>query len=74
LIHGSAANHSTLRRCGYTMRYISTRVKFNQEKYGPAHNIYLARGRDHAGNVYSDPTQSYDAKARYRETHHKGGH
>jgi len=74
LIHGSAANHSTLRRCGYTMRYMSTRVKFNHEKFGESHNIYLARGRDHAGNIYSDPAVQYDAKARYRETHHKGGH
>ncbi|MEO6435695.1 MAG: phytanoyl-CoA dioxygenase family protein [Tepidisphaeraceae bacterium] len=74
LIHGSDANTSTLRRCGYTMRFMSTRVKFNHEKAGASHNIYLARGCDHAGNVYSDPATSYDVKARYRETHHKGGH
>jgi hypothetical protein len=73
-IHGSDPNTSTLRRCGYTMRYISTAVKFNTEKYGQTHNIYLARGRDIAGNEYSDPTKVYEEKAQYRETHQRGGH
>lgn len=57
LMHGSKANISNRRRCGYTMRYISTRSRFNHEKYGAGHHIYLARGRDHAGNVYGDPTR-----------------
>ena len=48
-MHGSDANLSNVRRCGYTMRFISTRVKFDQEKHGQYHHIYLARGRDHAG-------------------------
>jgi hypothetical protein len=74
LIHGSAPNTSNIRRCGYTMRYMSTRVKFNHEKYGDAHQIYLARGRDHAGNRYADPAVSYTAKAAYREQHHRGSH
>jgi hypothetical protein len=74
LIHGSRANTSNVRRCGYTMRYISTRVKFNHAKHGDGHNIYLARGRDHAGNRYADPTVSYDEKAQYRELNNKGGH
>jgi len=60
LIHGSEPNLSAKRRCGYTMRYISTRVRFNHEKVGGWHQIYLARGRDHAGNVYADPARSYD--------------
>jgi len=59
LMHGSDANRSELRRCGYTMRYISTRVRFNREKY-PWHQIYLARGCDHAGNTYADPTRRYE--------------
>ena len=57
LMHGSAANTSTRRRCGYTMRYISTRSRFNHERFGAGHQLYLARGRDHAGNVYGDPTR-----------------
>ena len=57
LIHGSAPNLSNQRRCGYTMRYISTRVRLNHEKVGAWHQIYLARGRDQAGNRYADPTR-----------------
>ena len=49
LMHGSKANTSTRRRCGYTMRYISTRSRFNHEKYHSGHQIYLARGRDQPG-------------------------
>ena len=74
LMHGSEPNHSDLRRCGYTMRYLSTRTRFNHEKFGEWHHLYLARGKDHAGNVYGDPSKSYEHLARYRETHHKGGH
>jgi len=60
LIHGSEPNLSNKRRCGYTMRYMSTRVRLNHEKVGSWHQIYLARGQDHAGNVYADPDKSYD--------------
>ena len=73
LIHGSAPNNSTIRRCGYTMRYMSTAVKFNHEKFDH-HQIYLARGRDLAGNTYADPSRSYENLARYRETSGKNGH
>ena len=55
LMHGSQANTSARRRCGYTMRYVSTRSRFDHERFGAGHQIYLARGRDHAGNVYADP-------------------
>lgn len=55
-IHGSDPNLSTMRRCGYTMRYIPTTVKFDSVMGGNAyHAIYLARGKDRAGNVYADP-------------------
>lgn len=74
LIHGSEPNTSALRRCGYTMRYMSAAVKFNHEKYGDTHNIYLARGRDLARNRYSDPSTIYEEKARYREAHGRNGH
>lgn len=54
LFHGSEPNRSSRRRCGYTMRYISTATKFLSEA-GYYHQIYLAQGRDRAGNVYGDP-------------------
>lgn len=59
LIHGSNANTSSRRRCGYTMRYMSTRVKFHQDRVPWKHQIYLARGRDWAGNTYGDPTKQF---------------
>ena len=60
LIHGSNANHSSRRRCGYTMRYMSTAVKaVYQSRSDFDHAIYLARGRDLAGNRYADPTKTY---------------
>ena len=56
-IHGSARNTSPKRRCGYTMRYVSTASRFTPEHaYRPEHQIYLARGNDIAGNAYGDPT------------------
>jgi chlorinating enzyme len=71
MIHGSEANTSNMRRCGYTMRYVSTRCKF---KSNFNMHIYLARGRDHAGNTYGDPTKTYEDLRRYRELHVKHGH
>lgn len=71
IIHGSNANTSSHRRCGYTMRYISTRTKHSQNSW---HQIYLACGRDHAGNAYADPAKAYPELARYREEHGKRGH
>lgn len=50
LVHGSPPNRSSLRRCGYTMRYMPTTVRFLK---GGAHQIYLARGVDRAGNTYA---------------------
>ncbi|MBP9912328.1 MAG: phytanoyl-CoA dioxygenase family protein [Opitutaceae bacterium] len=73
MIHGSPANTSSLRRCGYTMRYISTRSRFNREKF-PWHQLYLARGQDRAGNIYGDPTKAYPELARFRAKHGKSGH
>lgn len=74
LQHGSEANTSALRRCGYTMRYISTRTRVNDAKIGAFQKIFLARGRDHAGNVYGDPAQTYMEMARTRTKHIKSGH
>jgi hypothetical protein len=58
IIHGSDANRSALRRCGYTMRYVSTNSRFDRERH-PWHQMYLARGTDQAGNDYGDPARSY---------------
>jgi chlorinating enzyme len=60
IIHGSNANTSGMRRCGYTMRYMSTRVKFFEDARRMKHQIYLARGRNHAGNRYGDPTRRWE--------------
>ena len=73
-MHGSDANTSDLRRCGYTMRYMSSAVKLNDEQSGKWHQIYLARGKDRAGNRYADPGKSYDHLARYREETGRRGH
>jgi len=73
LMHGSPPNTSALRRCGYTMRYIPTTVKMTESDRS-FHQLYLARGKDHAGNEYADPSQSYPHLARYREAHGKNGH
>lgn len=54
LIHGSNANTGQLRRCGYTMRYIPTSVKYTAND---DFQIYLARGKDKANNRYGDPTK-----------------
>ncbi|MBC8164077.1 MAG: phytanoyl-CoA dioxygenase family protein [Roseiflexaceae bacterium] len=51
IIHGATANTSPHRRCGYTMRYFSTDIKMYAER-SPGHQIWLARGRDRAGNSY----------------------
>ena len=61
LIHGSNANYSTRRRCGYTMRYMSTAVKvLGEDKPDFRPYVYLARGKDVAGNRYADPTKAWD--------------
>jgi len=68
LVHGSNANKGVRRRCGYTMRYIPTSVKFTEHADLPF-QIYLARGKDRAGNRYGDPTKPFHgAKAS------RGGH
>jgi len=53
LIHGSGATQKQARRCGYQMRYMPTTVKSSDYR---GHQVYLARGVDHAGNEYADPT------------------
>jgi len=73
LIHGSEPNTSSIRRCGYTMRYIPTSVRLSDEAQA-YHQIYLARGRDLAGNRYHAPVEVSPELIEYREKHGKKGH
>jgi ectoine hydroxylase-related dioxygenase (phytanoyl-CoA dioxygenase family) len=54
IIHGAKANTSPHRRCGYTMRYFSADTKLNEGKNPKGFKIWLARGKDLAGNVYAN--------------------
>ncbi len=51
IIHGARPNTSSFRRCGYTMRYFSASIKMYPEQ-NEDHKIWLARGKDQAGNIY----------------------
>ena len=66
-IHGSNPNTSNRRRCGYTMRYMPTSTKVIME-HPDEHAIYLARGKDLAGNKYGDPTKTFNVPTRMRTT------
>ncbi len=58
IMHGSNPNTSPLVRSVLTVRYFSTSVKFtpeNQPNWNKDFPIYLARGKDRAGNTYRDP-------------------
>ena len=73
IMHGSEPNTSAIRRCGYTMRYISTATKLS-EQAREYHQIYLARGRDLANQEYADPTKCYDKFIAHRHKIGKMGH
>lgn len=73
IIHGSEPNTSILRRCGYTMRFMSSATKLSDTAH-KFHQIYLARGRDLANQAYADPNRSYDDIRTYRTAHGKNGH
>ena len=73
LMHGSEPNTSAIRRCGYTMRYMPTSVRLSDEARA-YHQIYLARGRDLAGNQYHPPVEVSSEVMRLRATHGKKGH
>jgi len=72
-MHGSEANTSGIRRCGYTMRFMSSACRLS-EKYREFHQIYLARGRDLAGQEYADPTENTQWLIDKRAKHGKKGH
>jgi len=76
IMHGSEPNTSSLRRCGWTMRFCSTAVKFNEERFAGMHQVYLAKGRDLGGNRYANPSRRYPevmarrgASTRYKNSH-----
>ncbi len=73
IIHGSEPNTSQLRRCGYTMRFMSSKTELSEEAHA-YHRIYLARGRDLANQTYADPTKVYGEVLSYRAAHGKNGH
>jgi hypothetical protein len=56
-----------------SQRYISPRTKLNEMKTGHFHKIFLARGRDYAGNSYRDPTPLYMDIAIPRSKHIHSG-
>jgi ectoine hydroxylase-related dioxygenase (phytanoyl-CoA dioxygenase family) len=76
VMHASEPNTSDIRRCGWTLRFCSTAVRFHYDRFDGAHVVYLARGRDIAGNTYADPTRSYPevvekrgVSGRYKNSH-----
>jgi hypothetical protein len=73
IIHDSNANTSNIRRCGYTMRYISSSTVL-AEKHREFHQIYLARGRDLSGQPYADPMHSAQDLIDKRAKYGKKGH
>ena len=60
LMHSSSPNTSGHRRCGYTMRYMPTDVKFNPTRQRGRHTVYLLRGKDLAGNDYGEPGRVFE--------------
>lgn len=76
IMHGSEPNLSQIRRCGWTLRFCSTRVKFDQERFNGMHQVYLAQGKDLGDNIYATPDRPYPevmakrgASSRYRNAH-----
>ena len=57
-VHGAPANTSSMRRCGYTMRYIRSTTQLDVKQHD-LQNLYLARGQDHGVNPLADPKRSY---------------
>jgi Phytanoyl-CoA dioxygenase (PhyH) len=74
--HGSEPNLSNVRRCGWTLRFCPTRVKFDYGRFGGGHQVYLARGKDRGGNIYADPSFAYPEVMRVRSQSgmYKGSH
>ncbi len=54
IVHGAKANTSPVRRTGYTMRYFPSSVKMQDVPQNEGWKIWLARGKDLAGNQYAN--------------------
>ena len=55
IIHGAKPNTSEFRRAGYTMRYFPTSTEFFRDNpRNRGHRIWLARGKDLAGNPFEN--------------------
>jgi Phytanoyl-CoA dioxygenase (PhyH) len=54
IVHGATANTSPVRRTGYTMRYFPASVKVLPVEANEGWKLWLARGRDTAGNTYEN--------------------
>ena len=54
IVHGATANTSPVRRTGYTMRYFPASVKVLPVEANAGWKLWLARGKDTAGNVYEN--------------------
>ncbi len=56
--HGSPANTSNKRRCGWTLRFIPATSRLNPE-YADRQLIYMARGRNVLDQPMADPSLNY---------------
>jgi ectoine hydroxylase-related dioxygenase (phytanoyl-CoA dioxygenase family) len=54
IVHGAKPNTSPVRRTGYTMRYFPSSVRMQPIEANAGWQIWLARGRDLAGNAYAN--------------------
>ena len=54
IVHGAKPNTSAVRRTGYTMRYFPSSVRMQPIEANEGWKIWLARGRDLAGNTYAN--------------------
>ena len=54
IVHGAKPNTSPMRRTGYTMRYFPSSVKMQPIEANKGWKIWLARGKDLAGNDYAN--------------------
>ena len=56
--HGSAANTSNIRRCGWTLRFVPATSRLNPE-FSDRQLMYLARGKNVLGQDLADPEKDY---------------
>jgi hypothetical protein len=54
IVHGAKPNTGPIRRTGYTMRYFPSSVRLQDVPQNEGWKIWLARGKDLAGNTYAN--------------------